>query len=101
MLGRLLKTKVEDRKVQAISAVELNEYISQFIISVGTKDGTEYEPASYRSLTTSFERHLKKKGYSVSIINYLVFEKTQKSSSIQTKTAKEERKRESISPTHR
>ena len=35
LLGRFLKTKVEDRKVEAISAVELNEYISrQFIISV-------------------------------------------------------------------
>ena len=46
LLGRLLKTKVEDRKVKAISAIELNEYISQFIISVRTKDGTEYEPTS-------------------------------------------------------
>ena len=40
LLGRLLKMKVEDRKVKAISAVELHEYISQFIISVRTKDGT-------------------------------------------------------------
>ena len=40
-----LKTKVEDRKFEAISAAELNEYINQFIISVLTKDGTEYEPS--------------------------------------------------------
>ena len=78
LLGRLLKTKVADRNVKAISAVELNEYISQFIISDRTLDGTEYEPTSLRSLTASFERHLKKKGYSASKINDLVFEKTRK-----------------------
>ena len=54
LLGRFLKTKVEDRKVEAISAVELNEYISHFIISVRTKNGIEYEPTSLRSLTASF-----------------------------------------------
>ena len=31
--------KVENRKVEAFSAVELNEYVSQFIISVCTKNG--------------------------------------------------------------
>ena len=78
LLGRFLKTKVEDRKVEAISAVELNEDISQFIIFVCAKDGTEYEPTSLQSLTASFKWHLKKKGYSASIINCLVFEKTRK-----------------------
>ena len=78
MLERFLKTKNEDRKIEDIPAVELNEYISQFIISVRTKDGSEYEPTSLRSLVASFGRHLKKKSYSVSIINDLVFEKTRK-----------------------
>ena len=50
---------MEDRKVEAISAFEINEYISQFIISVCTKDGTEYERTSLRSLTASFEQHLR------------------------------------------
>ena len=71
-----LKTKDEDREIEDISAVELNEYISQFIISVRAKDGTEHEPTSLRSLIASFERNLKKKGYSSSTINDLVFEKT-------------------------
>ena len=98
LLLRFLKTKVEDRKVEAILAVELNEHISQFIISVRTKDGTEYEPTSLSSLTASFERHLKKKDfYSASIINDLVFDNTRK---VPAKTAKEARKRESINPTH-
>ena len=60
LLERFLKTKDEDRKIEDIPAVEMNEYISQFIISVRTKDGNEYEPTSLRSLVASFERHFKK-----------------------------------------
>ena len=52
------------------------EYINQFIISVRTKDGNEYELTFLRSLVASLERPLKKKGYSASITNDLVFEKT-------------------------
>ena len=78
LLERFLKTKDEDRKIEDIPAAELNEFISEFIISVRTKDGNEYEPTSLWSLMASFERHLKKKGYSASIINDLVFEKTRK-----------------------
>ena len=78
LLERFLKTKDEDRKVEDIPAVELNEYISQFVISVRTKDGNEYGPTSLRSLVASFERHLKKKGYSASMIKDLIFEKTRK-----------------------
>ena len=73
-----MKTKDEDRKIEDIPAAESNEFISEFIISVRTKDGNEYEPTSLRSLMASFERHLKKQGYSASIINDLVFEKTRK-----------------------
>ena len=62
LLGRFLKTKVEDRTLgEAISAFGLNECIRQFIISVRTKDGTEYEQTSLRSLTASFEQHLRKR----------------------------------------
>ena len=50
MLERSLKTKDEDRKIEDIPAAELNEFISEFIISVRTKDGNEYEPTSLRSL---------------------------------------------------
>ena len=46
----------------------------EFIFSVRTKDGKDYEPSSLRS----FERHLKKNSYPASIMNYLVFEKTRK-----------------------
>ena len=70
--------KDKDRKIEDIPAAELNEYISEFIISIRTKDGNEYKPTSVRSSMASFEWQLKKKGYSASIINDLVFEKTRK-----------------------
>ena len=48
--------KDEGRKIEDIPAAELNGHISEFIISVRTKDGNEYKPTSRRSLMTSFER---------------------------------------------
>ena len=76
--ANFLGTKNELRKVEDIPALELNEYMCEFIISVRTKDGKDYEPSSLRSLLASFERHLKKNSYSASIMNDLVFEKTRK-----------------------
>ena len=87
LLHTLLGTRNELRKVEEIPAVELNEYICEFIISVRTKDyepsslrsleaslvrTKDYEPSSLRSLLASFERHLKENSYSASIMNDLV-----------------------------
>ena len=77
LLQTFLGTKNELRKVEEIPALEVNEYMCEFIISVRTKDGKDYEPAC-RSLLASFERHLKKNSYSASIMIDLVFEKTRK-----------------------
>lgn len=79
----LLKTflhavKDDERDVEAIPPEELNEILSEFFISVRTKEGKEYEPTSLRSMLSSFERFLKRKSYAASIINDLVFEKTRK-----------------------
>ena len=49
---------------------ELNELLSEFILSVRTKEGQDYEPSSLRGMVASFERHLKRKSYPASI-NYL------------------------------
>lgn len=49
LLERFLKTKSKDRKMGDIPVVELNQYISQFIISVRTKDGNEYKPNKQHS----------------------------------------------------
>lgn len=78
LLQLFLVNKNEERNIEDIPTEELNEYVSDFIISVRTKDGKEYEPSSLRSLLASFERHLKKKKYPASIINDLAFEKTRK-----------------------
>ena len=92
--------KDEDSKIEDIPAAELNDYISEFIISVHTKDGNEYEPTSLWSLMASFERHsLKKKGYSASIINDLGFEKTRKV--LQSKQKQLKKQGRGIKPKHR
>ena len=62
MLERSLKMKDEGRKIEDIPAAELNGHISEFIISVRTKDGNEYKPTSLQSLMASFERQLEKQG---------------------------------------
>ena len=80
LLQTFLGTKNKLRKDEEIPALELNEYMCEFIISVRTKDGKDYEPYSFRSLLASFERHLKKNSYSVSIMNDLGLEKTRDSS---------------------
>ena len=73
-----METKNEQRKVEDIPAAELNEFICEFIISVRTKDGNEYEPSSLRSLLASIERYLKKNNYCVTVINDQAFEKTRR-----------------------
>ena len=55
LLQTFLGTWNELRKVEEIPALELNEYISEFIISVGTKDGKDYKPSSLRSLLATFK----------------------------------------------
>ena len=67
LLQTFLGTRNEPRKVEEIPALELNEYICEFIISVRTKDGKVYEPSSHRNPLASFERDLKKNSYSASI----------------------------------
>ena len=59
--------------------------MSEFIMSVQTKDGKDYEPSSLRGILSSFERHLKSKSYLNSVINDLVFEKTRKTLSSEKK----------------
>ncbi|CAB4025586.1 Hypothetical predicted protein [Paramuricea clavata] len=92
LLHLFLQTKNEERKMENIPTAELNEYVSEFIISVRTKDGKEYEPSSLRSLLASFEQHLKKKNYPASIINDLAFEKTRKSLQSKQKELKKQGK---------
>ncbi|CAB4012922.1 zinc finger MYM-type 2-like [Paramuricea clavata] len=92
LLQLFLVNKNEERNIEDIPIGELNEYMSDFIISVRTKNGKEYEPSSLRSLLASFERHLKRKNYPASIINDLAFEKTRKTLESKQKQLKKQGK---------
>ena len=59
LLTVFLQTKGETREIAEIPPVELNELLSEFILSVRTKEGQEYEPSLLRGMVASFERHLK------------------------------------------
>ena len=62
--------------MEDIPTTELNEYASEFINSVRTRDGKEYifSPKSISNLrATSYE-----KNYPASVINVLAFKKTLK-----------------------
>ena len=78
LLELFLRSKKEHREVENIPPVELNELLSEFILTVRTKEGKEYEPTSLRGMIASFERFLKRKNYQASIIKDLAFEKTRK-----------------------
>ena len=60
LLQLFLVNKNDKRNIKDIPIEELNEYVSDFIIWVRTKDGKEYEPSSLRNLLASFKRHPKK-----------------------------------------
>ena len=68
LLTVFLQTKGETRETAEIPPVELNELLSEFILSVRTKEGQEYEPSSLRGMVA-------RKSYPISIINDLAFEK--------------------------
>ena len=48
LLESFLKTKNEERKIEEIPAVELNQYISQFIIAVRTARKMEMNTSQHR-----------------------------------------------------
>ena len=52
----LLESKMELRSITEIPSLELNAYISMYLISVRKQDGTEYEPSTLTSMLYSFDR---------------------------------------------
>ena len=62
--------------MENLEAKELDEVLCAFIVSVKKKDGGEYEPTTLRSFISSFDRYLRKKGYSTTIIDGEEFSKT-------------------------
>ena len=57
LLTEFFQTKRETRiEIAEIPPAELNELLSEFILSVRTKEGQDYEPSSLRGMVASFKR---------------------------------------------
>lgn len=56
-------------EMNTISAIELNNLLCKFFVGVRQKNGEEYEPSYLRGMLGSFERHLKRKNYGISLIS--------------------------------
>ena len=69
LLQLFLVSKNEENNFEDIPIEELNEYLSDFIISITTKDRKEYEPSSLRSLLASFERHISRKNTTQQVLS--------------------------------
>ena len=78
LLSEFLKSKQENRKIEEIQPHELNDFLSEFIVTVKRKDGGDYEPSSLRGFIASFNRHLKNVKYSKSIVEDRELEQTRK-----------------------
>ena len=68
MLSEFLKSKQEKRNIEEIQPQELNDFLSEFIVTVRRNDGGDYEPSSLRGFKASFNRQLKNVKYSKSIV---------------------------------
>ena len=76
MAGRFIfQTDTDVENFEDLPPAELDTYLSRFLLSVRKKFGGEYEPTTLRGFIASVERHLKKQGYSDSIITGQPFAK--------------------------
>ena len=92
LLTTFLLEKNEQRKIEEIQPEELNRYVSEFIVSVKRKDGQDYGPSSLRGLFSSFNRYLKERKYSASIIEDIVFDQARKCLEARSKQLKKKEK---------
>ena len=68
MLQKFLVSRNELREIENIDAKDLDVLIANFLLQVRKKDGEQYKPTSLRSFFSSFDRYLKKKDYSPTIV---------------------------------
>ena len=90
LLSKFLKSKQENGKIEEVQPHELNDFLSEFIVTVKRKDGGNYEPSSLRGFKASFNRHLKDVKYSKSIVEDGEFEQTRKALDDRCKLLKKE-----------
>ena len=68
LMNEFLTIHKENRPIHAIPPTELDDYLSEFILSVRTKGNNEYKPSSLRGMIGSFDRHLRKRNYETTIM---------------------------------
>ncbi|XP_053385813.1 uncharacterized protein LOC128550578 [Mercenaria mercenaria] len=68
-----LQSKGKHRNLEFIPPDLLNQYLSEFLLSVTKKDGSEYEPTTLRGLMGSVDRHLRSKNYQYSVMSSIEF----------------------------
>jgi len=56
LLSEFLKSKQENRKIEEIQPQELNDFLSEFIVTVKRADGGDYEPSSLRGFIANFNQ---------------------------------------------
>ena len=71
-----LEEQNELRAICDIAPADLNNYLSQFLVSVCQQNGDEYEPVTLRSIVGSLERYLKTHSYGCSLISGNEFSKS-------------------------
>ena len=76
LLKKFLVSRNELREIENIDANDLDVLIANFLLQVRKKDGEQYEPTSLRSFVSSFDRYLRKKDYSSTIMEGKEFRKT-------------------------
>ena len=76
LLKKFLVSRNELREIENIDAKDLDVLIANFLLQVRTKDGEQCEPTSFRSFVSSFDRYLRKKDYSSTIMEGKEFRKT-------------------------
>ena len=90
MLNFFLVSRHELRVIEKIDVNDLDVLISIFLLQVRKKDGEQYEPTSLRSFVSSFDRYLRKKDYSSTIMDGKEFRKTKETLVVKQKELKKE-----------
>ena len=76
---RWCKSVGELRHMEDIPPLELNRLLGHFFISIKRQNGMVYEPGTLTSFQKSFDRYLKEKGRTYSIVKDSIFATSQQS----------------------
>ena len=91
LLSEFLKSMEENRKIEEIQPRELNDFLSELIVTVKRNDhGGDYESSSLRGFIASFNRLLKNVKYSKNIVEDREFEQTRNALNARCKLLKKE-----------